>query len=336
VSLKQTIRASLNTVVEYTYGGREGAVRELSCARILGRPVVSRRSSLRFTIATVGALVLGGVGFSPISGGVVHGEPVAADHPGGASVTYRPIEDFLENNPQSFNLNGDPIGNTGSDAPTVLNLGWNPHRFPTIDRNAVSLHNEAVFEGPDWFGFPGGFDSILSATEHPTKVKGSIRQTRLADGGVQIAIRARIKFGAVSIYDLEDIRGEGGCADGGGCNDLPGGAGEPVAVVGQDGDGRFDYELLIDLTYTAEGVELAGGDLDAGINPKIPFILPALFGITPGVAVHRFSMDGRITATVTEDEALAAKFGLKPGKRAKFRLLLSFDEFIFELIDKNA
>ena len=304
----------------------------LSCARILGRRIVSRRSSPSFTIATVGALVLSGVGFSPISGGLVYAEPVAADHSGGASVTYRPIEDFLQNNPQSINLNGDPIGNTGSDAPTVVNLGWNPHRFPTVDRNAVSLHNEAVFEGPDWFEFPGGFDSILSETEHPTKVEGSIRQTRLADGGVQIAIRARIKFGAVSIYDLEDIFGERGCRDSGGCNDLPGGGGEPTAVVGQDGDGRFDYELSIDLTYTAEGVELAGGDLDAGINPTIPFVLPADFGITPGVSMQRFTMDGKITATVTEDEALAAKFGLQPGKRAKIRLLVSFDEFIYELI----
>ena len=293
---------------------------------------MSRHSSPRFTIATVGALVLGGVGFSPISGGLVHAEPVAADHPGGASVTYRPIEDFLENNPQSINEVGSPIGNTGSDAPTLLNFGYNPLRFPTIDRNAVSLHSDAPFEGPEWFGFPGGFDSILAETEHPTKVKGSIRQTRLADGGVQIAIRARIKFGAVSIYDLEDIRGERGCADHGGCNDLPGGAGEPVAVVGQDGDGRFDYELSIDLTYTAEGVELADGDLDAGINPKIPFVLAAAFEITPGVDMHRFTTDGKFTATVTEDEALAAKFGLQPGKRAKFRYLASFDEFIFDLI----
>jgi hypothetical protein len=260
---------------------------------------------------------------------------VAADHPGGASVTYRPIEDFLENNPQSINAIGNPIGNTGSDAPTLLNFGFNPHRFPTIDRTAVSLHSEAPFEGPDWFGFPGGFDSILSQTEHPTKVKGSIRQTRLPDGGVQIAIRARIKFGAVSIYDLEDIRGERGCADHGGCNDLPGGAGEPGAVVGQDGDGRFNYRLFVDLTYTAEAVELAGGDLDAGINPKIPFILAAGFGITPGVALERWVMDGKFTATVTEDEALAAKFGLESGTRARFRYLDSFDEFIFELIDKK-
>ena len=106
-----------------------------------------------------------------------------------------------------------------------------------------------------------------------------------------------------------------------------------MAVVGQDGDGRFDYELSIDLTYTAEGVELAGGDLDAGINPTIAFILPTLFGVTPGVTVDTFTMDGTITGTVTQDAALAANFGLEPGKEAKFRYLDSPDGFIFELIN---
>ncbi len=304
--------------------------------------VVSPHLSTKFAI--VGALVAGGVGFSPLSGAVAADESVAAHDFGDASAIYRPIADFLENNPQSFNTYGVPIGNTGSDATVLVNFGWNSHLFPTIDRNDVSHANYDVF-GFDPFGFPGGFDSILSETEHPTKTKGFIRQTRLADGGVQIAIRARIKFGAVSIYDDEDIFGEGGVGSGGpggcsvqggslgsGCNDLPGGSGEPMAIVGQDGDGRFDYRLSIDLTYTAEGVELAGGDLDAGINPTIAFILPTLFGVTPGVTVDSFTMDGKITGRVTNNAALAAKFGLNPGKKATFRYLDSPDGIIVDLI----
>ena len=115
---------------------------------------------------------------------------------------------------------------------------------------------------------------------------------------MHIEIRARVTYGAVSIYDDEDIGGDGGrggggvggCSTGGGslgtgCNDLPGGSGEPPAVLGQDGDGRADYGLTSDLTYTAEGVELAGGDLNAGINPTIPFMLSAGFGYAPGVTV---------------------------------------------------
>ena len=104
-------------------------------------------------------------------------------------------------------------------------------------------------------------------------------------------------------------------------------------MLGQDGDGRFDYKLTMDLTYTAEGVELAGGDLDAGINPTIPFFLSAGFGFAPGVTVDSLTVDGRITGTVTDDAALAAKFGLNPGERARFRYVDSPDEFIFDLID---
>ena len=142
---------------------------------------------------------------------------------------------------------GVTIGNSESDATVLLNFGWNAgHLFPTIDRTHVSdSYNPEVF-GSDPFGYPGGFnDSVLAETERPTRVKGFIRQTRLADGGVHIAIRARITYGAVSIYDDEDIWGEGGRGAGGvggcstsggslgtGCNDLPGGSGEPEAVAG--------------------------------------------------------------------------------------------------------
>jgi len=308
---------------------------------------VSRHVSPRLAIATVGALVAVAVGFSPLSSGAADAESVAADHPSDGSVTYRPIADYLENNPQSVNLNGVTIGNSGSDAIVLLNLGWNAlHLFPTTDRTHVSdSYNPEVF-GSDPFGYPGGFnDSVLSETEHPTRVKGFIRQTRLPDGGVQIAVRATIKYGAVSIYDEEEIYGEGGrgaggpggCSTGGGslgtgCNDLPGGSGEPEAVLGQDGDGRVDYQLTTDLTYTAEGVALAGGDLDAGINPTIPFILAAGFGFAPGVTLDGNTMDGTVVGTVTDDAAVAAKFGLNPGKRARFRLFSSFDDFIFDLI----
>ena len=91
-----------------------------------------------------------------------------------------------------------------------------------------------------------------------------------------------------------------------------------------------------DLTYTAEGVALAGGDLDAGINPTIPFVLAAGFDFVPGVTVDSDTLDGKVVGTVTDDAALAAKFGLF-GKKARFRYVQSFrppqeDVFIFDLI----
>jgi hypothetical protein len=311
---------------------------------------VTRRWWPRLAIATVGALVASAVGFGPLSGGVDAGSVAAHHHPA-LRVTYRPIADYLENNPAGVNVYGVTIGNSGSNATVSLNFGWSGgNLFPTIDRNDVSRSNPEVF-GSEPFGFPGGFDSILSETERPTRTKGFIRQTRLADGGVQIAIRARITYGAVSIYDDEDLWGEGGrgaggpggCSpypaslDGTGCNDLPGGSGEPVALLGQDGDGRVDYKLTIDLTYTAEGVALAGGDLEAGLNPTIPFVLSAGFGFAPGVTLDSDTWDGKVVGTVTDDAAVAAKFGLNPGEKARFRYVSSFappqeDVFIFDLI----
>lgn len=308
---------------------------------------MNRHLSPRFAIATVGALVAVAVGVSPLSGGVADAEPVAAHHPPTPGVTYRPIADYLENNPQGVNEYGATIGNSRSDATVLLNFGWNAlHNFPTIDRTHVSLSfNPEVF-GSDPFGYPGGFnDSILAETERPTRVNGFIRQTRLPDGGVHLVIRARVTYGAFSMYDDEDIWGEGGhgsggpggCSTGGGsvgtgCNDLPGGSGEPEAVVGQDGDGRVDETLTAEVTYTAEGVALAGGDLDAGINPTIPFILSAGFGFAPGVTLDSSTYRGWVTGTVTDDAALAAKFGLNPGKKARFRYFSSFDELVFDLI----
>ena len=68
------------------------------------------------------------------------------------------------------------IGNSGSDATVLLNFGWSGgHLFPTIDRIHVSRSNPEVF-GSDPFGYPGGFDSILSLTERPRKTKGFIRR----------------------------------------------------------------------------------------------------------------------------------------------------------------
>lgn len=251
------------------------------------------------------------------------------------NVTYRPIADFLENNPQSFNLFGLPITGTGSDANVLINLGWDPHLFPTPDRTAVSTPNFAVF-GPDPFGYPGGFDSILSLTERTTRDIGFVRQTRLNDGGVKLEIREWVYWGAFSLYDEEDIfgvggfgsGGEGGCSISGGslgtgCNDLPGGSGEPTALVGQDEDGEASYYLEVDLTYTAAAVTLAGGDLDLGINPTIPFILPALAGATPGVVAASFSLTGTASGRVTSDPLLAAKFGLRPRKRVQFSFINS-------------
>jgi hypothetical protein len=315
-------------------------------ARHKRRTVAGRRLSPRIAIATACAVVAGGVGFGPPSGARADADP-AGHHPPAPGVSYRPIADYLENNPQGVNVYGVTIGNSGSEATVLLNFGWNAlHLFPTIDRTHVSdSYNPEVF-GTEPFGYPGGFnDSILSETERPTRTKGYIRQTRLADGGVHIEIRARVTYGAVSIYDDEDIWGEGGrggggvggCSTGGGslgtgCNDLPGGSGEPPAVLGQDGDGRVDYTLTSDLTYTAEGVELAGGDLSAGINPTIPFLLSAGFGYAPGVTVDSHTEDGKVVGTVTDDAALAAKFGLNPGEKARFRYFSSFDEFVFDLI----
>ena len=148
-------------------GCREPAVENSD--RVKRRTVVSRYLLPRFAIATVGASLAGVVGFSPLSGGFVD-ESVAAHDFGDASAVVRPIADFLENNPQSFNIFGEPIGNTGSDATVLLNFGWNSHLFPTIDRNDVSHANLDVF-GSDPFAFPGGFDSILSETESQRKQK---------------------------------------------------------------------------------------------------------------------------------------------------------------------
>ena len=172
---------------------------------------MTRRWTPRFAIVTVAVMVASGVGLSPLSGGVAHAESVVTYHRT-PRVTYRPIADFLENNPRLVNVYGVTIGNSGSEATVLANFGWNAAgKFPTIDRTHVSeSFNPDVF-GSDPFGYPGGFnDSILSETERPTRTTGFIRQTRLADGGVHIAIRAHITYGAVSIYDDEDIWGEGG------------------------------------------------------------------------------------------------------------------------------
>ena len=60
-------------------------------------------------------------------------------------------------------------------------------------------------------GFPSTFDSILSETEHPTRTRGLQYGRRDCQTEVsRIAVRATIKYGAVSIYDDEDIYGEGG------------------------------------------------------------------------------------------------------------------------------
>ena len=201
----------------------------------------------------------------------------------------------------------------------LVSFGWNGYGFPKLDGTAGDPSNDEIF-GTDPFGFPGGMDSILAEAPHPTRTRGIIRQKQLDDGGVRITIRAVITSGPISFYDVEDthgVDGVGGCRPA--CNDLPGGAGEPEAVFGQDANGRFDYVLSVDLTYTAEGVEAAGGDLDAGINPTIPFMIPAFFGFTPGLTVDRFAMVGVMTGRVTDDEALAAQFGLRPGKKATFR-----------------
>ena len=77
----------------------------------------------------------------------------------------------------------------------------------------------------------------------------------------------------------------------------------------------------------------AGGDLDAGINPTIPFVLSAGVGSAPGVTVDSQTLDGKAVGTVTDDAAVAAKFGLNPGEKAKFRYFQSFDEFVFDLIE---
>jgi hypothetical protein len=291
-----------------------------------------RRRTSRLAVATVSALVVGVAGLGPIGGGLAEGESVAADGRRNPNVTYRPIADFLQNSPHSFNQVGADIGNVGGDVPMLVSFGWNGYGFPKLDGTASDPSNDEIF-GSDPFGFPGGFDSILAEAPHPTRTRGFILQKRLADGGVKIAIRAAITSGPVSIYDVEDthgVDGVGGCAPA--CNDLPGGAGEPEAVFGQDANGRFDYVLSIDLTYTAEGVEAAGGDLAAGINPTIPFMIPAFFGFTPGVTVDRYDEVGLITGRVTDNAALAGKFGLSPGKKAAFRWVNTEERSVFDLI----
>lgn len=264
------------------------------------------------------------------------------------NVTRRSVHDWLENNPQGFSVFGTPIGGTGSDANVILYFGYNPHLFPTPDRDAATPINEDVFTGVDPFGFPDGFDSILAMTPRPTRTRGIISQTELEDGGVVIEVRAFVTLGAVSIYDEEEIFGDGGFGSGGpggctstgggvgtGCNDLPGGSGEPSALLGQDANGVFNYSLKVDLEYTPEAVALAGGDLANGINPKLPFILPAFFGVVPGVTVTKYDVQGVMQGRVTEDAALAAKHGFVAGENIWLRYTDTAGEFGLELIRRR-
>lgn len=273
-------------------------------------------------------------------------EVATAAGPQDPNVTYRPMADWLENNPQLFSVFGITIGNTGSDATVLVNFGFDPYRFPTPDRTEALDINFDVFNGTDPFGFPDGFSSILALTPRPTISRpGLIKQTRQESGGVTLEVSAFIKHMALSVYDEEDIFGEGGFGFGGlggcsisggsvgtGCNDLPGGSGEPEALIGQDEDGFLTYQLTVDLSYTAEAVALAGGDLNAGVHPRIPFILPAFFGAIPGVEVTRFEMVGVGRGKVTDNAALAAKFDLSPGTRVWLRYVGTPDEFAFELL----
>ncbi|MCA9517645.1 MAG: hypothetical protein KC635_22045 [Myxococcales bacterium] len=320
-------------------------MRALAVTRPLSsRLVVSLASLAAAALLPGGAAVAGGPGSGHGHG---HCDAPGRGHGHGHddAVTRRPIGDWLANNPQSFNVFDFPIDGTGSDRGVLINFGWDPHLFPTPDGTAALPVNPGIADGSDPFGFPGGFSSVLSLTEKRTRVHGTIVQTRRDDGGVDIVVDARVRYNAVSVYDEEDIFGVGGYGSGGpggcstaggsvgtGCNDLPGGSGEPDALIGQDGDGRFDYELHVELAYTAEAVALAGGDLACGADPAIPFILPAFFGIVPGVEVTDFRMVGTITGHVTEDAAVAAAFGLPAGGEVAIRYVDTPEEFVVELI----
>ena len=143
---------------------------------------------------------------------------------------------------------------------------------------------------------------------------------------MKIEIRAPVTYGAFSIYDDEDIWGEGGRGTGGlggcsagvaiggtGCNDLPGGSGEPAAVLGPDGDGRLDYKLSADVTQRSPSSwPLAGfhtrsdpGQLDGG----------------------RQGHGNRHRGCGSRSQVWA-----DPGRKARFRYFTSFDEFVFDLI----
>lgn len=280
------------------------------------------------------------------------------------TTTFRPVSDFTENNPQGFNLFPVHLGIGSTDTPPVLlNLGWNPHLFPTPDRTAATLATN-FFEGSDHFAFPDGFDSITALTPWPTRTVGTIRQTRHPDGSLTIQVRAFITWGALSIYRDADVFGDHlqngedpGCSpkgggEGTGCNDLAdtcrvegdcvpyqldpsssckGPSCEPDALIGQDADGFMDYYLAVDMDYTAKSVENACGGVEDCIDPTIPYVLSADYQI-PGVTVTDYVAEGYGAGHVTTNKELAGAYGLTPGADVELHFSLDNHSLVLDVV----
>lgn len=214
-------------------------------------------------------------------------------------ITNRPISDWLENNPTSWNFIGPTY---------LLNLGWNPHGFPKPDGSPSEPVNWDVFF-TDPFAYPYGFDSILASVNGLTVTTGSIKQIPLGDGGVRLIIHVQVTNSPMSLYYSPDvIFGPNACSSsptvgGPGCTQAT------RAILGQDADGSWDYTQQIVLDYTPAAVARAGGDLAHGVNPTIPFFL-AIPWSAPGITIKEAMAGGVGTGTFTP---YAANFGFTPG-----------------------
>jgi hypothetical protein len=248
----------------------------------------------------------------------------------GVSVfTIRDLADYLANNPGGWNENNMTLTGSGIGDELTLNLGFDPHLFPSSDGTLPpAINYEPILPGGDDYSFTGGFASVLSDAENPTTSSGNILQEVRPDGTVVLDILAFFISAPISIFDEEIIFGEGGIGAGGpggcspasrslgtGCNDLEGGSGEPDAIIGRRSDGFLDYRVNIIMTYTPEAVLAAGG-----LDPKVPFILPALSNRIPGVVVTRYELRGAGKGTVTLDEVQATRWGLVAGDRVDLSL----------------
>lgn len=239
------------------------------------------------------------------------------------ATTKRPIDDWLKNNPHMQNLFRRGF---------LLNLGWNPHGFPTSDNPDAPEpgFNEKVFDGTDPFGNPGGWNSILAdvypMSEGYPHYSGQILQTVEVDGGVRVVVQLDVVHGPMSVYDRADVLGYpytdppwDGCSlapmvNGPGCY----GDNEPPAILGQGPDGWFDYTVQVILHYTPDAFGAAGGKLDCHgavvSEPKIPFLLAAGHGNVPGVTVEQFTLAGTGVGTFTE---YAKGYGFTPGTKGE-------------------